>query len=140
MLDLKLDTEFGARVLQRLQSEPIIWLTTVNASGMPQPSPVWFLWEAGSVLIYSKPNVPKLRNIARNPSVALNFDGNGQGGNIIVLTGTAQIEADAAPAHRVAEYAQKYGAYMARNGWSHEKFAQLYSVAIRVTPQDVRGH
>lgn len=140
MLDLKLDTEFGARVLHRLQSEPIIWLTTVNASGVPQPSPVWFLWEAGSVLIYSKPNVPKLRNIARNPAVALNFDGNGQGGNIIVLTGTAQIEADAAPAHQIAAYAEKYSAHMTRNGWSSEQFAQLYSVAIRVTPQDVRGH
>ncbi len=29
----------------RLQSEPIIWLTTVTPSGQPQSTPVWFLWQ-----------------------------------------------------------------------------------------------
>src|SRR6478609_6474665 len=39
------DTEFGARVRQRLQDETLIWFTTTSADGTPQPNPVWFLWE-----------------------------------------------------------------------------------------------
>ena len=64
-------TEFGARAARRLSQEPIIWLTTVRHDGTPQPSPVWFLWDGESVLIYSQPATQKLRNIARNPHVAL---------------------------------------------------------------------
>jgi len=32
---------------------------------------VWFLWNDGSILLYSQPDTPKLRNIAANPRVAL---------------------------------------------------------------------
>ncbi len=36
-------------------------------------------------------NTPKLRHIQRNANVSLNLDGDGQGGNIVVLNGTARI-------------------------------------------------
>ena len=67
-------TDSGRRVAQRLENERLVWLTTVAPDGTPQPSPVWFLWDGGSVLIYSQPNRPKLRHIQRNPNVASNFD------------------------------------------------------------------
>jgi hypothetical protein len=35
MIDLT--TEFGRRVAQRLAEERIIWLTTMDAAGFPQP-------------------------------------------------------------------------------------------------------
>jgi hypothetical protein len=25
--------------------EDVIWLTTVNQAGVPQPNPMWFLWQ-----------------------------------------------------------------------------------------------
>ena len=67
-------TDSGRRVAQRLENERLVWLTTVAPDGTRQPSPVWFLWDGGSVLIYSQPNRPKLRHIQRNPNVASNFD------------------------------------------------------------------
>src|SRR5689334_3392665 len=81
-MELDLNTEFGARVERRLREEIVIWLTTVRADLTPQTSLVWFLREAGTLLIYSKPNMPKLRNIEQHPTVALNFDGNGRGGDM----------------------------------------------------------
>lgn len=140
MLNLDTSTTFGARVARRLAEEAIIWLTTVRADLTPQPSPVWFLWQDGAFLIYSEPNTPKLRNIARSPSVALHFDGDGRGGNIVVFAGTARIDPQAPPAHRVAAYAQKYGWGFERNGWTAQQFAELYSVPILVTPTELRGH
>lgn len=35
-------SEFGARVLRRLEEDEIIWLTTGGKDGAPQPNPVWF--------------------------------------------------------------------------------------------------
>ena len=104
MLDLDLNTEFGARVDRRLREERVIWLTTVRPDLTPQPSLVWFLWDAGTLLIYSKPNTPKLRNIEQNPTVALNFDGDSQGGNVVVFTGTAIIDRQAPSLDQIAAY------------------------------------
>lgn len=139
-MHLDTTTEFGARVDRRLREERIIWLTTMDADQTPQPSPVWFLWNGESFLIYSQPDTPKLRNLGRSPRVALNFDGDGQGGDIVVFTGEARIVSDTPPADRMPEYLEKYREGIARIGMTPEGFAQAYSVALRVTPTRVRGH
>lgn len=133
-------TEFGSRVARRLHEERIIWLTTVRDDLTPQPSPVWFWWDGQVFLIYSQPNTPKLRNITQDPNVALNFDGDGHGGNIIVFSGKASIDHDALPAHEVAAYVQKYAEGFKRIQMTPEGFSRAYSVAIRVTPTSLRGH
>ena len=46
-------TPFGERIARRLREEHLIWLTTVDAFGTPQPNPVWFLWDGDTVLIYN---------------------------------------------------------------------------------------
>src|SRR5262245_47980357 len=125
MLDLSGD--FGARVTRRLRDELIIWLTTVGPDLTPQPSPVWFLWDGAALLIYSRPNKPKLRNIARHPRVSLTFDGDGRGGDIIVLTGTARIDENAARADAVPAYVEKYRQRIAGIGLTPAQFAQAYS-------------
>ncbi len=138
MFTLDTSTEFGARVADRLQHEGVIWLTTVDADGTPQPVPVWFLWTGADFLIFSQPNKPKLRNIGRNPRVSLTFNSE-QGANIVVFTGAAALD-DAAPtpAERDA-YNDKYAADMKRVGATPEQIAQEYSVPLRVTPDKLRG-
>ena len=54
-----------AAAADRLQAEPIIWLTSVAPSGQPQSTPVWFLWESGEFLIYGPASGPKVRNSRR---------------------------------------------------------------------------
>jgi PPOX class probable F420-dependent enzyme len=133
-------TDFGKRVERRLREETMIWLTTVRRDGTPQPTPVWFLWDGETVLMYSRPNQQKERNIAHNPKVALHFDGDGRGGDIIVLTGEAQIVIDAPPASNVPAYVEKYAEPIKRIGMEAASFAAAYPIAIRITPTDVRGH
>lgn len=136
-------TAFGKRVEQRLRDEPLIWLTTVGANGTPQPSPVWFAWDGAQVLVYSEPGKPKLRNIERNPRVALHFDGDGQGGNVIVIQGEARIAPEVPPATDVPEYVRKYdaGGFYKRTGFvTGSVFAAKYSVPIVVRPAGLRGH
>jgi PPOX class probable F420-dependent enzyme len=139
-MQIDTSTEFGARVARRLRDETVMWLTTVRADGTPDPSPIWFHWDGESFLIYSQPNTPKLRNIERSPNVALNFDGNGTGGDIIIFNGQARIAPDEPPAHQVPDYAAKYTQGFQRIGMTPEQFSQAYSIPIRVTPTRVRGH
>jgi PPOX class probable F420-dependent enzyme len=131
-------TEFGVRVARRLREEMLIWLTTVRADRTPQPSPVWFLWDGQTFLIFSQPNKPKLRNIAANPNVALNLESNG-GGDVVILGGEAAIVGDAPQEQEIAAYVAKYREDIAGLGQTPEGFAKEYSVAVRVRPARVRG-
>ncbi len=132
-------TEFGQRAARRLRADLLGWLTTVSPRGAPQPVPVWFLWDGTSVLLYSKPNTPKLRNIAANPSVSLNLDGDGRGGDIVVLHGQVRVSDDP-PADEVADYVEKYAGLIAHNGWTPASFATDYSVPLRIDVTRIRGH
>ena len=134
-------SEFGARVAHRLQQEGIIWLTTVRSDGTPQPSPVWFLWDGETFLIYSQPGAPKVRNIARSLKVALHLNGDAWGYNIVILTGDARILEDAPPPTEVPAFVGKYRDDL-RSVKSSEDFARImhgYDLAIRVTPTGLRG-
>jgi PPOX class probable F420-dependent enzyme len=135
-------TPFGKRVERRLREDPLIWLTTVDAQGAPQPSPVWFLWDGTEVLLYSEPDKPKLRNIEANPRVALNLDGDGQGGNVVIIRGEARIAPEMPPATEVPEYARKYdaGGFFKRIGITGPMFAGKYSVPVVIRPLGLRGH
>ena len=138
---MRIDTtsEFGARVERRLQQDKVIWLVTTSRDGTPQPSPVWFLWNGQTVLIYSQPDKPKVQNIRRSPRVALHFDSDGNGGDIVVLSGDARVAEHLPPADKVADYVRKYADDIPDIGHSPESMAREYSVPIEVTPTRLRG-
>ena len=135
-------TPFGERVARRLRNEHLIWLTTVNEKGIPQPTPVWFLWDdaTATFLIYSRADAKRLAHLQQNPKVALNFDGNGYGGDIIVIVGTAQVGSSDPPANQSPIYVEKYADFIASRYATPENFASIYSVAMRIHPTTVRGH
>jgi PPOX class probable F420-dependent enzyme len=135
-------TPFGERVARRLHDERLIWLTTVDAKGMPQPTPVWFLWDetTSTILVYSRADAKRLAHIQQNPRVALNFDGNGSGGDIIVITGGAQVSSADPPADQLPSYVEKYRDFIATRYTTPENFASIYSVALRILPIAIRGH
>ena len=85
----------GRRTVQRrLISNLMIWLTTVSPSGRPESVPVWFLLrEDETLLVYSQPGKPKLRNIRANPHVAVGLDVTDIGRDVIRLGGLVQHDA-----------------------------------------------
>jgi PPOX class probable F420-dependent enzyme len=139
MVEIDTSTEFGERVTRHLEDDKIVWLTTVGANATPQPSPVWFLWDGDTVLIYSQPDTPKLRNITANPRVSLNFNSNANGGDVIILTGDAWIDRDAPAANTLPDYVEKYAAGMQGISMTPEEFTAAYSVPVRVRPTSLRG-
>jgi PPOX class probable F420-dependent enzyme len=125
-------TEFGARVARRLREEMVVWLTTVTPAGAPLPRPVGFLWDGReAVSIYSQPGA-RVRNIAANPQVTLNFDGDGRGGDIVVLLGTARVDPDAPAADANPAHLAKYAEQIAQFGMTPASFAARFSVPLRI--------
>lgn len=143
-------TEFGAAVRRRLREEEIVWLTTVGASGTPQPNPVWFLWQEdpdsawgdGSFLIYHDNKASRLATLVERPRVSLNFNSQAGGSGIVVFTGTVEV-LDAYPAtHEVPEYQAKYGAAVEALTGGKKTLAEFmakYTVVTRIRPTRTRG-
>lgn len=132
-------TPFGAMVAQRLQEEEVIWLTTVQANGMPQPNPVWFLWQPNSFLILTTPQAKRLKHIAQNPQVALNFNSAADGNQVVVVTGRATLNEPPAGEAELTAYFAKYAAGIQHLNMTPEIFRHSFSVAIRVTADKIRG-
>lgn len=139
MFELDLSTEFGSRITRRMREEQVIWLVTVGSDLAPQPSPVWFLWDGDTFLIFSQPEKPKLRNIARSPKVALHFNSTEDGGDVVIFTGKAWIETAEPPEDQRLAYIEKYRQGIADIGLTPDGMAESYSVAVRVRPEKVRG-
>ncbi len=139
MFEIDGESAFGQRALARLEAEEIAWLVTVDGKGTPQPSPVWFLWDDGSLLIFSQPNTPKLRNLDRQPRCAMHFNTDTYGDNVVVLLGTAEVDASAPRAADLPKYIAKYQRGLNSLGMTSEQFAADYSVAIRFQPERLRG-
>jgi PPOX class probable F420-dependent enzyme len=137
MLDFT--SPIGKRIQERLEEEEVIWLTTVGAGQTPQPRPVWFEWDGETVMIFSQVGVAKVRHIARNPKVALNFNTDEDGGDVGVLTGEARILPGAPPPDRLQVYLQKYAAGILSIGLTPESMQTEYPVVILVTPSALRG-
>jgi PPOX class probable F420-dependent enzyme len=130
-----IDSKFEQRILK----ENVIWLTTVRADGMPQPTPVWFIYEEGVFTIYTIPTSQKVKNIAANPKVALNLNSDFEGESYVVVMGEAEFVASPPPASEVPAYIAKYRKGIGDIGMTPESFVQQFSGAIRVTPTRARG-
>jgi PPOX class probable F420-dependent enzyme len=133
------DGPFGDRVRARLRDEYVIWLITVGADGTPQPNPVWFIWDgADSLVVYNRTSAHRLRHLADRPTATLHFDGNGRGGDVVVLSAVA-TRVELPPPHENADYVAKYADGMRRVSGSLEQFSADYPVPLRFDIRRVRG-
>jgi PPOX class probable F420-dependent enzyme len=133
------NSPIGRKVKRRLRQEQTIWLTTVDSHNTPQPRPVWFHWDGETALIFSQTNAAKLRHIAHNPRVALNFNTDVDGDDVGVLIGDARILQEPPSPKRVKAYLRKYREGIKGIGMTAASLQIAYPVAILVTPQTVRG-
>ena len=135
MLDLT--KERDAHIDKRLRAELMMWLSTVRPDGRPHLVPVWFLWDGRAILIFSQPNQQKLRNLQHNPNIVVALDTAGQGDDVVMIEGKAELLNDPAVSAALPAYAEKYKQRLELYGWTGEAMAQDYSQAIRITPTKI---
>lgn len=128
-----------AQLQAQLDTAYYVWLSTVRADGMPQPTPVWFIWSADrtSLLVLSLPQgQQKLTNIANNNKVAINWSSN-TGWPYVVVMGTAKV--DALTEDEKVAYIAKYDKGIRELNMTPESFIETYNAVLRITPERTRG-
>ena len=134
-------TGFGARAAAHLRDDPVVWLTSVNERGAPLPTPVWFFWDGDQIVhIHSRADARRVEHVRANPRVSLNFGGDGQGGDIVVLSGRAHIVDGPPPRDRHEAYMAKYRSHIERLGMTPDGFLAEYPVMLEVELTRLRGH
>lgn len=126
--------ELTEQIEKHLASDKIAWLTTVTSGGRPAPRPVWFVWDGTTAVIYSQPDTAKLRHIVGNDQVSLHFNPAEDGGDIVVISGRAEIAPDAPPPSAFPGMLDKYLDTIRAMGYTQEWYDE-YNTAIRVTPE-----
>jgi PPOX class probable F420-dependent enzyme len=123
-----------ARANRFLDTEGVLWLATVGPSGSPALVPLWFWWDGEAILVASKPDARKVRNIRANPRVMLALGDPDADFDVGLIE--AQAELVDLPAHMLlrAGLAAKYAARMAAIGLTTDEFAATYRQVVRIVP------
>ncbi len=123
---------------EHLAGDLVAWLTTVAADGMPQSSVICFLWDGDTIFFYSRPDTPKLQNIARSPLVSFHLQSDPYGDQMLIIEGTAAEDPNVAPSDEHAIYTAKYREPFIHWGMDEAETAREYCVPIRITPRRIR--
>jgi len=126
--------ELTEQIERHLISDQVVWLTTVTPTGRPTPRPVWFVWDGSAITVYSVNRGAKLRHIAVNDSVSMNFNSTPGGGDVVVISGHARIVRDAPLPSRFPGLLDKYMPAVESMGQPVSWFDENYRTAIRITP------
>lgn len=138
-MTLDFTTDHGMMAREQLENDIVIWLTTVTPTGMPQPNPIWFVWEDNCVLTWVQPQSARIRNFQQNNQVSLNMVGDPAANHMTVLTGTAEIDESIGSALENEKYMRKYAHRWASIDMTSESAAEEFSLPIRIRPNKLRG-
>jgi len=122
------------RIDRLLRTEPVLWLSSVRPDGRPHLVPIWFSWDGRDILVASKPDAQKIRNLRANPTVMLALGEAEDDFDVGLLEGRAELLDSPSSAVLPPWHLDKYPAQMAAIGLSHDEFLATYSQVIRITP------
>jgi PPOX class probable F420-dependent enzyme len=132
-----MSVELTEEVSSRLGSDNFGWLTTVAKSGQPVPRLVWFYYDGTKLTVYSMPQAGKVAHIKAHPQVSLNLDSDGNGGGIIVIGGTAAVDATDVNCKDDEPYWAKYGAAAKELEATEGISMDAFSTRLAITPTRV---
>jgi PPOX class probable F420-dependent enzyme len=123
--------ELTQEVSAHLKDDHYGWLTTVAKSGQPVPKLIWFYFDGTALVVYTMPTAAKVGHIERHPQVSLNLDSDGNGGGVVVIGGTATVDATGVDCRDDGAYWAKFGALADKFGLT-ETMAS-YSTRLKIS-------
>ncbi len=124
----------AVRVQRFLETEPVIWLSSVSRNGAPHLVPTWFVWDGEAIVIVSKPGAVKVRNLRADPRAMIAVGDAEADFDVGLLEARADLRPDPTPSGLPAGFAAKYAAKIDALGLTPAQFAGTYSQVIRLTP------
>ena len=134
-------TAAALRVERFLETEPVIWLSSIRQDGAPHLVPTWFVWDGESIVIRSKPHAKKVRNLAHDPRAMVALGDAEDDFDVGLLEARAEVTGvrDGAPAPLPGAFLIKYRERIAALGITPAEFAATYSATITLTPSRALG-
>ena len=129
----------AARIRQFLETEPVVWLSSVCDDGAPHLVPTWFVWDGDAIVIVSKPGAVKARNLRSNPRAMLALGDADDDFDVGLLEATARLSVDPTPLELPAGFLDKYALRISALGLTPAQFARTYSQVIRLVPARALG-
>jgi PPOX class probable F420-dependent enzyme len=127
------------RVQRFLETEPVIWLSSIRPDGAPHLIPTWFVWDGEAIVIRSKPHARKVRNLQHDPRAMLALGDADDDFDVGLLEATASISVESESGDLPAAFLTKYRERIAALGLTPEAFARTYSATIRLRPARALG-
>ncbi len=124
----------AVRIDRMLRAAPVIWLSSVRPDGRPHLVPIWFSWDGEAIVVASKPDAQKVRNIRSDSRVMLALGEPEEDFDVGMIEGTAQLPDLPARLALPRDHLAKYHAQMTTVGLREEEFLATYCQVIRITP------
>jgi len=128
-----------ARIERFLAEEPIVWLSSVRPDGGPHIVPIWFWWDGCALLVFSKPDAQKVRNLRVKPSVMLALGDADDDFDVGMIRGEAELLSQPASEIMPPDHLRKYAERMAAIGLTDAEYMTTYRQVIRIVPRDYLG-
>jgi PPOX class probable F420-dependent enzyme len=101
--------------------------------------PIWFWWDGEALLVFSKPNAQKIRNLRVNPSVMLALGDPEEDFDVGLIRGRAELLTTPTFDVLPAAFLAKYSARIAALDLTATEFAATYSQVVRIVPNVFLG-
>jgi hypothetical protein len=102
--------------------------------------PAWFVWDGERILVFSKPNARKLRNLRCEPRAMVAIGTPGPRFDVELIEADAELPSAAAADLMPRAFWSKYRPLMRRSGLSLGRFAEVYSQTIVLRPTRFVGY
>ena len=123
-----------------LRTDPVVWLSSIQANGRPHLVPVWFYWDGEQIVAFSKPHARKVGNLRDQPLVMLAVGVPGPDFEVELIEATAELPATHAADVMPSGFGAKYRDLLHRAGMTVQRFAEVYSQPIVLRPTRFLGY
>ncbi len=119
-----------------LQSKIPARLAYIATDGTPRVVPIWFHWNGREFVMATPPKAPKLKALAKNPKVSLTIDDNTFPHKVLLVRGTARLNAVDGVVPEYATAAERYFGPEQGKAWVKQLRTMISSmVQITITPE-----
>ena len=119
-----------------LQSKIPARLAYIATDGTPRVVPIWFHWNGREFVMATPPKAPKLKALARNPKVALTIDDNVFPHKVLLVRGSARLDAVDGIVPEYAAAAERYFGREQGRAWMQQVRTMMPSMMkITITPE-----
>jgi PPOX class probable F420-dependent enzyme len=109
-------------------------LATLNKSGSPQLTPIWYMYDGGKIIINTAAGRVKHRNVLRDPRVALLVD---EEYRYVSISGRARVAKERDPNKDIETLAMKYTGEQKGRKAARETYWKQERVSIEIVPERV---